>query len=94
MPPAIERSKSLKIPVRRSRCELAVESSACRVFLSLCLAPLRHFSPLSAGGGYCSGKLISSAEALGREMPAGTREFHDELAARMHEWLREHPPIP
>ena len=31
------------------------------------------------------------AEILERELPAGTPEFHDKLALRMHEWLREHP---
>ena len=30
-------------------------------------------------------------EALGHDMPQGTREFHDELASAMHSSLREHP---
>jgi hypothetical protein len=32
------------------------------------------------------------AAILERELPAGTPEFHDKLALRMHDWLRDHPP--
>jgi len=57
------------------------------------LAPLRHLR-LYRRRRLLQRQVDQFAETLGREMPAGTREFHDELAARMHEWMREHPPIP
>ncbi len=55
------------------------------------LAPLKHLRI------YRRRRLLQRqvdhfAEILERELPAGTREFHDELRVRMHEWLRENPP--
>jgi len=55
------------------------------------LAPLKHLR-LYRRRRLLQRQVDQFAEALERELPAGTREFHDELRVRMREWLREHPP--
>jgi hypothetical protein len=54
------------------------------------LAPLKHLR-LYRRRRLLQRQVDQFAEMLERELPAGTREFHDKLAAKMHEWLREHP---
>ena len=61
-------------------------------FLEPLLAPLKHLR-LYRRRRLVRRQIDQFAEILEREMPAGTREFHKELSARMHGWLREHPPI-
>src|SRR5438105_2171997 len=57
----------------------------------LFLAPLKHLR-LYRRRRLLRRQVDQFAEILEREMPAGTREFHEQLSARMHAWLREHPP--
>jgi hypothetical protein len=60
-------------------------------FLEPLLAPLRHLR-LYQRRRLLRRQVDQFAETLERDLPAGTQEFHDALAARMRNWLREHPP--